>query len=231
MPSRQGRHDISSGRQRISRRSAFARFQYFCLVLILLLTKTLVFIGLISAKTASVIDLTGAFPEFPPILVYLCFQLVLLSFAFLFRGKLQIIYLIVIDMFLSFILIIDLCSFRECGSLLSLYLPNLKDITDNIFTLVQMADILFLIDIPILIFLYAKYRHEYRRAKMQFAAFIICIILSLSYLGITVLWSSSPSYNDIAENSIDSSNQTVYKLSPLGYHIYDIYSYISGKHI
>lgn len=233
MSSQQGRHDIARGRQKKTGMFTLKRYGFFFLVFIVVLAKSLIFIGLTANRTASVIDFAKAFPDLPPIFVYLCFELLVLSFAFLFKGRFQAVYLILIDILLSLIFIIDLCSYRNNGSLLSLYLSSgassLKDL-GQIFSLIRIIDLLFLIDIPYLVILFIKNKHEYKKVRMHFAIFIFCIIISMGYLGIKVLWNNSSDYGSLDKTSVNNPKQTIFMLSPLGYHIYDIYSYISSKH-
>jgi phosphoglycerol transferase MdoB-like AlkP superfamily enzyme len=235
MAKHQGRHDRARGRQKSFSRASLGKYGIFYLALLIILVKSFIFIGIITTKTAPSIDFTKAFPDFPPILVYLCSELLLLSIAFLFKGRGQSTFLILIDILLSFILVTDLCFYRDTGNLLIYHISNnganLKNLSTNILQFIRPVDFIFIADIPVLIFLAIKNGHEYRRARVRIPLFFICFIISLGYLSITVLWNNSLNGAASAGKAgTISPKQAVYRLSPIGYHIYDIYTYISGNH-
>ena len=129
----------------------------FMFILLSIFMKTILFIMLISDSKASKINFKQLFVGVPQILVYIAFILIFISFIYLFKNKGRIIYVIMLDLVFTIILIGDLWYYRGFGSFLNLYMlkmtSNLDNLGESIASMIRWVDILFLLDIPIYIWI------------------------------------------------------------------------------
>lgn len=207
----------------------------FMFILLSMFMKTILFIMLISDSKASKINFKQLFVGVPQILVYIAFILIFISFIYLFKNKGRIIYVIMLDLVFTIILIGDLWYYRGFGSFLNLYMlkmtSNLDNLGESIASMIRWVDILFLLDIPIYIWIIKKDKKPIinRQIKMFVFVFVIGIgYISYGYIKIDKFNGGYPGQNLF--KAIWSSNAQMFNLSPIGYHIYDSYRfYIDSK--
>lgn len=198
-----------------------------------LFIKTILLLILTSSDTGSNINIKTIFYSVPPLLVYLSFFVIFLSFSYLFKGKGHLISLFVLNIILTIIVISDVLYFRANSSFLSLHLfsytSNLENLSGSIFSLFRLIDSLFLIDIIILGIYLSKKSKLYTTFKRNIYKFLILLILPLIYLGYSHVkvdnFKQSFLNQTLFENSW-SQNQTMSNLTPIGYHLFDIYNYL-----
>lgn len=210
----------------------FLRDGFFFFTVISLLLKSVLFIGLVNndGTNFSTLKAFHSFSSPPQLSVYVFFIVMFLSFSYLFKGKRHFWALLSIDFFISLFLIVDLMYFRGFGSFLTPFLLSQSSNLDNLFSsvvsMLRPIDLLFVIDLIVLGVIGLSVRKLYARTERSF---LLCFIL----LGISI---SGIYYQhvqlDLKGNGETmlfrvawAPNQTLTNLSPLGYHLYDLYNY------
>lgn len=195
--------------------------------------KTIFFILLISDDKAVKIDILHAFYSAPPILVYISFICIFLSFAFLFKGASHLRYYIIIDSLLTLIYIGDLWYYRSNSCFLNYYMlnmtSNLNNLEDSVFAMFRPVDFLFLIDIILLIAFSIKNKKLYKDYKRSFSCFLVLLLIPMLYLGYAhkkVDKMHRAYENQILFAGSWTPNQTMSSLTPIGFHIFELYDYI-----
>ncbi|AHF06634.1 LTA synthase family protein [Desulfitobacterium metallireducens] len=210
----------------------FLKDGLFFFMVISLLLKSILFIGLVNnnGTNFSALHAFKSFSSPPPLSVYVFFIVIFLSFTYLFKGKRHYWALLSIDFVISLFLIVDLMYFRGFGSFLTPFLlsqsSNLDNLFSSIISMLRPVDLLFVVDLLVLGVIGLRVRNLYARAERSF---LLCFFL----LGVSI---SGIYYQhvhlDIKGNGDTmlfrvawAPNQTLTNLSPLGYHLYDLYNY------
>jgi len=164
-------------------------------------------------------------------LVYYSFILIMLSFSFLFKRRGHLIYLISFDLIFSLLTIADLWYYRGFSGFLSLYTArqtaNLENLSDSIFSMYRIKDLLFIVDIIplcILSFFPKKMNRKYKKSLFKFILTLVLPIFFI-YTG-----------NFLLEKSRGLSllrttwkpNETIGRLSPIGYHLNDVWEFFTS---
>jgi len=200
---------------------------------IALLLKSIFFLGLVNNDGVH-FAIAKAFEMFtnqPFVLVYIFFEIGLLSVTFLFRGKLHYWALVIINACLSFSMIVDLMNFRAFGNFLSVYTLSQTSNLDNLFTsivsMLRPVDIGFGFDIILLIIAGYKVAPRFKSVARSFPIFFTLILVSSGYIFANYLMVDVFGKNDqrFLFKCSWSQNQTMSNLSPLGYHLFDTYNY------
>ncbi|AET70422.1 phosphoglycerol transferase family protein, alkaline phosphatase superfamily [Desulfosporosinus orientis DSM 765] len=200
---------------------------------IVLLIKSFIFLGLVNNDGVH-FNIIKAFqlmtnPLF--VLIYISFEVALLSVSFLSRGKLHYWMLVFLNLLLSFVMVADLMNFRAFGSFFSVYAllqtSNLDNLAASIISMLRPVDVVFGIDIILLVLTGFWAAPEFKSALRSFPIFFMLLVLStgvifLNYLVIDVFPINS---NFFLFKCSWSQNQTMSNLSPLGYHLFDAYEY------
>jgi lipoteichoic acid synthase len=195
-----------------------------------LLLKSILVLSIVVAGNHSKIDFPNAFYFDPSMTVYSSFILMVLSFSFLFSGRKRFWYLVLINSGVSVLIVFDLWYYRGYGNFLSALLlgqlTNLENLSSSIISMTRLIDLVFVSDAVLLFaasFWISKYYRNTSRSIILFAfAFIIPLIL-LCYMHYKF---------DVKEDGEDriifricwNPPQTISNLSPIGYHIYEIYT-------
>lgn len=205
----------------------------FFMMLIVLLFKSFLFIGIANNDDVSSFSLLKGFHSYqapPSILIYTAFLIAFLGFSQLLKGKLHFLYLFFINVALSFLMIGDLMYYRGFGSFLSPYVlsqsSNLDNLLGSIVSMLRPIDSLFLLDFVFIIAASKKISNYCQERKRSILAFLVFLTLSIS----TIYYQH---YRlDIQKLGDDMlfrvawvPNQTMTNLSPVGYHVYDLYNY------
>lgn len=196
-----------------------------------LFIKTFVLLGLSTGGSMVNISLLAVFINIWNMFAYVCFITALLSFAFLFRGKGQLWFLVSVNLLLSGLFMFDLWNYRAFGNFISIHLidqtANLNNLSDSIISMVRPYDLILIADLIILIYLcfrnskYKKYNH--RNIRLFALLLIIPIIgIQLVHYKEDILGKGKPHQ---LFRTCWSPSQTISNLSPIGYHIYDTYMY------
>jgi lipoteichoic acid synthase len=199
------------------------------------LLQCIIFILLLSDGDAVKVNLKTAFACVPPILVYVSFVLIPYSFGFLFKGKKQKLFFMLVNLLIGLLLIFDLWYYRSNSSFLNYYMldmaTNLDGLSSSVLAMFRPIDLVFLLSSILLIIMLIKDSHP-NKSKRDINKFCLLFIIPILYL----------SYNHIKVDKFKkgypfqhsfkrmwSQNKMMYNLTPLGYHVYDFYNYLKDK--
>lgn len=226
-------YESKGGLKNILKENLFflAKDVFFYITLITLLLKSIFFVLLINSDKAIKLNPAWAFYGDPHILVYVCFIAVFLSFSFLFRKRAHVWYLIIFNILFTMLLVSDLWYYRGFNSFITLHVfdqaTNLDNLSSDIVSMMRGIDILFFIDIFVLIPLALIFKKAYKNHRRFPLLFITISLISVAYI-----WFAHYKI-DIVEKGQKTilfricwtPNQTMANLSPIGYHIYDGYNF------
>lgn len=162
---------------------------------------------------------------------YIAFAAIFISISLLFRNKGKFISLIVIDLLISILTMMDIWYFRGFQTMPSIMLlkqtANLDNLGDSIFSMASTSDILFFVDIIILIIAFIFLKKSFSKCKSNWKGTLIVWIISICYIGY-VPFNVHVLKRENVKNSYIFGNydptQTAEFFSPLGYHLYDVYN-------
>lgn len=214
----------------------FKNYFIFIVTLASLFLKSIIFIAYVASPTGTKISMLRLPIYAVNILLYVSILSIFLSFCYLFKGRKQIIAFLTMNFIFSLFMLCDLIYYRGFQSFISFYnlsqKGNLGNLGDTIVSLIRPWDIIFLLDIFILIFIFIKTRKDSILPERK-------IVLSLSILIISIL---IPTYYHYAYDVIEKGGPNkkyfhiywsplynVSKMSPIGYHIYDSYLYFKNS--
>jgi phosphoglycerol transferase MdoB-like AlkP superfamily enzyme len=165
---------------------------------------------------------------------YLLFITVLLSFAFLFKNKSRVWFLLSIDFLISFLMLADLWYFRGgYATFLNLHMmkatANLENLGECVRSFIHPQDILLVADLPLLLLFTNLKRFsgafQRRRSILKFALVFLLSVIAICYVPFRyhVLGIESPRMKIF--RICWAPKQTIANLSPLGFHFYDAFNY------
>ncbi len=181
------------------------------------------------------ISSAGSITKFlPGLIIYMCFALIALSFCLLLKGRKHMWYLAIFNLVFSIILIFDIWHFRGFGAFLSMHqlseLVNLDNLGDSILSMARPLDIFVIFD-SLVIFIGAFFiKKPYKNTKRNIPYFLIFItvpVLTLTYAHYKLdIQKTGPQF---LFKTCWTPAQTITDLSPIGYHIYDVYTYFKDS--
>lgn len=215
----------------------FFDYKFFFITLFLILLKSILFLGMITSVDASKINFIKSFYEVPPILVFICFITVFLSIGFLYKNTGHYISLLVINLLLSIFLEGDIMYYRGFGSFLSLHLlsetSNLDNLSSCVKSFIYPIDIVFFIDILIIILLMIFKRKLFKPVKKNVFIFISVFVFSIAYITFSHYRIDKMGFHlqkQMLFRTCWTPNQTISDLSPIGYQIYDLFTFYDDSH-
>lgn len=167
-------------------------------------------------------------------ILYMPFGMFLLSIGLMFKGRHRVISYIVIDVFASLIIWMDSILFRAYGSFLSIeyiFHPNAFNSSNrNLISYTKFQDILYFIDIVILIYIFIRYKRLYLNREKNL---IKNLVISLSVMMFSIVWIFSIYYFFDVKNITHGSTtfltprawnltEVVSRTSSLGYHFFEV---------
>ncbi|MCX7745701.1 MAG: LTA synthase family protein [Clostridia bacterium] len=190
-----------------------------------ILLKCILFLGYTLDKKSLAVDVVMAFGMTMARLPFYCgFIAVFLSFFLLLKNRRRLWALIVFNFLISVLLLIDLWYYRGFSTMPTLHLlkqtGNLENLWSTIFSLIHFVDIFLVIDIPVLIGMAFIKKNFCKNIERRWVSFICTFIVSLGI--ITYIPLTKDPY---AIYSYFDPNITSYNLSPIGYHVLNIYSF------
>lgn len=207
-------------------------------VLVLLFAKAVIFASLIPSETANILQLKSAFySTCPPIIVYLSFNSIFISFAFLFKGRKRLWAIIVLDLLYSAFVVMDLWYYRGFGTFLTLNIlketSNLNNLSSCVYSMTRKIDLIFIPDVIILIAFALFKRKAYKNVKRSIPTFVLVLILCIGLIAeesIRIDVYGKGASNQAVFYRYWRTTQTMSNLSPIGYHIFDVCNFMTdGK--
>ena len=196
-----------------------------------ILFKSIVFLSFTVSENLSVSNFEKVYKSIWSLPIYCSFIAILLSFAFLFKGRLRLWFLILLNLAVSVLLVFDMWYYRGFGDFISLHLlkqsANLDSMSNSIFSMGRSADLIFIFDIPILFVIALACRNIYKKMTRSVILFALLIIASSGYIAYMhhKVDTVEQGQKQILFRICWTPNQTIFDLSPVGYHLYDIYCY------
>ena len=195
---------------------------------IVLLVKTLLFYSiLLSYGSSKIIVIHDKF-VLMNIYIYVLFILAFTSFTFLFKKKVHLISLLILDLSYTVLLIGNLWIYRSFNSFLSLHLlnetQNLNNLSSGIFSMFRTVDLVFIFCDIVLLAVAFYFRKYYRTSPRVKGAFRNMSIFSI---GLIMLFHLAYDFHGGTYDGPDLFKteflpfSTMRNLSPLGYAIYD----------
>ena len=197
-----------------------------------LLVKSILFLGLVNNDGFHfrLLNALSSFGPRPPLFVYSAFILIFLSFSFLLGGRGRYRFLMGVNLTISLFLIADLVCYRLYGTFFS---PAMFGLTysakpiSGLFSLFHPIDLLFVLDVLLLCVAGLKFTLLHSNHPRNVVLFVLILITSVSYIYFQ-------HYRiDVKGEAGDARlfstcwvpNQTLTNLSPIGYHLFDLYNY------
>jgi phosphoglycerol transferase MdoB-like AlkP superfamily enzyme len=214
----------------------FLKDKFFLTAVTGTLLQAILFILLLSDGNAIKINFKTAIVGVPPILVYVSFVLIPYSFCFLLKGKAKKLFIIITNLLISLLLVFDLWYYRSNSSFLNYYMldmtTNLEGLSSSIFAMFRSIDLIFFTTALILMFMFKTNLQNYKNSSRDAAKFMLLFFIPILYLGYTHIkidkLQRGYAYQYIFRRSW-SQNQTIYNLTPLGYHAYDFFNYLEDR--
>ena len=163
-----------------------------------------------------------------------------LAFAFLFKKKGRMWYLITANLLVSILYCADLWYFRAFNTMPTMNIlretPNLNNLSGSIIGTMRPVDLTFVCDLILLVLVAVFAGKAYKSVQRRFITFAIILaaaIGTLSYIPLK-LYMSGMSGERVKSSIIYMYDSTVTSrnLSPLGYQLYSVYSFFNdGKTI
>lgn len=160
--------------------------------------------------------------------LYLGFLLFFLSVMWLLPRQYRQPLFIGGNLFLSLVLIVDLCYARMFNAMPSihslLHVDNAKELLDSVIQFFQPVDLVFFADLLIL-GLFSKrlqpYFLRFEPRKISLTVMLVISLVVMLYIPITTTYFGQKDTKSLYK--MMDSTITSYNLSPLGYHLLDIY--------
>jgi phosphoglycerol transferase MdoB-like AlkP superfamily enzyme len=210
----------------------FIRDGFFFSTVILLVLKSVLFIGLVN-KDGTHFSLLSAFHSFsspPQLSVYVFFIVIFLCISYLFKGKRHYWAMLCINAIISLLLIGDLMYYRGFSSFLTPFLAsqssNLDNLSSSIISMLRPIDFFFIGDLIVLGVIGIVVRKLYARAERSFLLCLLLLVISITGIYYEHVKLDLNGNGDTMLFRVAwAPNQTLTNLSPLGYHLYDLYNY------
>ncbi|MCM0650886.1 LTA synthase family protein [Clostridium swellfunianum] len=203
------------------------------ITILLLFIKSLMFISIAASPSGANIALNTLSYYGKNYFLHISFIVMLVSLAYIFKGKVQVFVLILINFLISIMLFSDLIYYRGFQGFMSVYnlsqTGNLNSMGESIASMFRPVDILFFIDI--LVLLVIRKRMFYKNARRKVLGFAVLLILGAGI----------PFYHyyryDVIEDGANrryfynyfSPMLNISVMSPIGYHIHDAASYFENS--
>ncbi|MDP4093220.1 MAG: LTA synthase family protein [Bacillota bacterium] len=205
-------------------------FWFYTFIAIFL--KTLIIMCAVKGFNVNLKGMADTFLCIPTLAVYLSFILIILSFAFLFKRRGRLWFLIILDIIISLVFLFDVWNFRGFSSFTSLYMlkqtANLENLGDSIISMIHLSDILLILDIPVLIFLALYKRKKYTGGKRNIILFALLFLIPAGYISYAHYEFDLSSQRGVKQYLFVTKwtpSTTITNLSPVGYHLYDAFQY------
>lgn len=147
--------------------------------------------------------------------------LFLISFSFLFSRKGQLFYLFGLSLFISVLFVVDIIYSRAYGHLISIYMIFAKvvseDLSASALSLIKWTDFLMFLDLPFLFILAIKSKAG-DRVKKRIFLFYFTIVFSAAAICFQFVQLEQ-------RNILGNYNSQLLLMSPIGYHMFDIYRF------
>ena len=194
-----------------------------------LLVKSFILLGYITRSPYLVPDVPLAFRSWTIYLrVYFCWAVMVTAPALLLKNSARDWTLTILNAIVSLMFVFDLWYFRGLNGFTSFYhlreLGNLRHMSGAVLSLIHPADFLFFADV-VLLFFYLAFRKK-RQTPRSVPVFLALLALSV---GLVIEMTTIEIDEDPLFTTRWIPAETIAALSPIGYHLYDLYSFCFGQ--
>lgn len=203
---------------------------YFTAICILI--KSILFLDIIAYDNASSIKILNTYYISPPFIAYIAFIMIFLSFVYLFRGITYGWVLFLINIAITILLLADLWYYRGFGNFISPYTfgqtSNLNNLMDSIVSMARPIDIIFFLDVLYIPRILIKNKELFKTRKRSIMSFLCIMLISITaiyYIHYSIDIKSGKNEGKYFFYTCWAPKQTMSNLSPIGYHMYDLYKY------
>lgn len=201
-----------------------------------LLLKCFFFLALMANDNSTVLQLFGGYKYATSKIIYIFFILLFLCFSYLFKGKGHAWYLLLLNVIFSIFFVVDLLYYRSFNTVPSFYLlkqtANLDNLSDSIFAMFHPIDVVFVLDLIVEAIVLIWKRKHYDSFKKSVPTFLIIFLLACNFTIFVPLekdiFGFTGPYTYLFEMKWKPSI-TINRLSPIGYHLYDMYTYFKDS--
>ncbi|MDP4092308.1 MAG: LTA synthase family protein [Bacillota bacterium] len=198
------------------------------------LLKSILVIALVVNSNYNLDSAGGMWGLIKGLITYVCFILPFMSFSLLLKGRKRLWYLVIFNLAFSVLLLFDVWYFRGFDDFLSMHqlnqLANLDNLGDSILSMARQWDFLIVLDAVVFAVGAVFIKKPYKEAKKNTSYFFIFLIIPLLVLFLI-------HYElDIKGKTKQGLLKTFWTpamninaLSPIGYHLYDVYSYFKDS--
>lgn len=152
-----------------------------------------------------------------------------MSIPYLFSSKYRLYLLFFLNLFLSLIFNFDLLYYRAFEDILSFYqlyqVSNLDGLSGAIFSMFKTIDILFYLDIPLLLFFYYLKKDKIIMRNRTYRKTILFIGISCVYIYVSAIIFEKQRNVSLFEYSFDP-NTNINRMTPIGYHLFDLKEFL-----
>ncbi len=188
--------------------------------------KSIVLDGYIVSRPYDVPDVRNAIEWIPSLLVYFCFVAVVIAPCLLLKNKGHYWYLVCLNLLCSALFIIDLWYYRAFMRFTSVHhlreMGNLRNLSSAVLSFVHPTDFLLLLDA---IFLIIGFYFWWRQAPFRQSVAGFCLLFALPTGYLFYVNAAQTIDNDSLFTFRWRPLETVARLSPIGYHMFDAFSY------
>lgn len=205
---------------------------FFLTTYFAILLKCIAFFGFMSSPTHASFDWYYVYQMVKSRFhLYAAFSLFFLSFSYLCKHRAHAWFLIGLNGLVSLLLLIDVWYVRAFHTLPTLHLVkqpgNLVHLFGHLFLYIHPIDLFFIIDVLIFVWMIRRFSMLFRRQRVSRALFILTACASLPVLlYIPIGASFFDRKDDRALFRLYDATITCYNLSPIGYHVLDVFSFI-----
>lgn len=208
---------------------------WFC-TLGALLFKSVFVIGVVNCTEFFKAAFADVWSVVPTYNVYLAFIIIPLSLVFTLKGQRRLWLLLLCNALFSMVLLFDLWYFRAFGTFLSVHVVsqavNLTNLGSSIWSMSHYEDSLLFLDFPVLLILAGL---AYKRGKLptsnkRLAGLLLSVAVGyLLYAHYVFDVSPARGEKQFLFAMCWAPSQTVTGLSPIGYHLFDAYTYVADS--
>lgn len=217
-------------KERIYNNATFIKLIFF----VIFILKTIIFLKVGTSEGGRSFDGWTLPNNIYTIIEYLALLAILIFPSFICKGKNQLRYLLIIDCLYSILLIADLWYYRASGYYLGIRYILYNDLFNpfnNSLIQPDILDLLFIIDIPVIIFMLKKltYNKGYnRRPIIGILGIVICVAVAYSVRYNVDIKNVTKGKVKIMGPNFYTQREMV-NASPIGYHIYEAKTAIEKK--
>lgn len=210
--------------------------KFFYYTIIILFAKILLVIADVNYDKPTFKEVVMSYANIPHVYIYIFFILLIASFSYLFKNKGHMYFLIIMNLILSILFTIDVWYYRGFSSFPTLYslkeTGNLNNLSSTILSLINKSDILFVIDliiiVPFIIINKEMYKYHSKNVPLFYVLFIISAIYTV-FVPLKVDILKLYDKNGYLFELKWKPSITVCNVSPIGYHYLDIYNYFKNS--